>query len=75
MSANTIEPSETSAFDRYTRTRTDESKSASNKQNINDEAISEPFQNTLIKRKEAFAQIKELFSGIGKRKIMPCCKK
>lgn len=75
MSANTIGNSDTSAFVRYKRT--DDSKTTSNKQHHEEtnEDKSEPFQNTLIKRKEAFAHIKELFKGIGKRKIMPCCKK
>ncbi len=77
MSANTIGNSDTSAFVRFKRT--DESKSISHKQklepdeeNQNNEDKYEPFQNTLIKRKKAFAQIKEMFSGLGKRKILPC---
>ena len=41
-------------------------------QNHENTTKQDPVKKTLFKRKEAFAQIKEMF-GISKRKILPCC--
>ena len=41
-------------------------------QNHDNAPKQDPVKKTLFKRKEAFAQIKEMF-GISKRKILPCC--
>ncbi len=41
-------------------------------QNHDNTTKQDPVKKTLFKRKEAFAQIKEMF-GISKRKILPCC--
>jgi hypothetical protein len=72
-----ITNSDRSAFVRFDRFQMNESPSDKydaehQKYVVAPTKLEEPFKKTMTKRKEAFAQIKEMF-GISKRKIMPCC--